>query len=411
MRKTLILLMLFLMVPTFALAGNMPGIYGQSGVAIDATTGQILYDKKAKERGYPASLTKVMTAILLEEYVKDGEVLVAGDNAVAQECSCFGVRMNMKMEKEDALKALMVTSANDVAMMIAEHIGETPEGFAEMMNKKAKEIGAKDTNFVTPNGLHDENHYSTPYDIALITKEAMKYPEIVEVMGTKTTTVKAYFEEEIDGGKEYIEKEVTLTNPSKIHDNPIAIGGKTGYTSIAQNTLVEILQKDGKRIIAVVFKSSLTAEYTDIESMGEYAFEQLKTEKIVEEKEIVGQTMVGKEEINLLAEEDVIISYKKNKKEDIEKRIVIENELEFVEENQKVASLQIWSGEKKIKEIKLLSDKTVEKQTVSSFQMTKIIQGILVPIVLLLLYRIYIRTKEKKERNKNFVISKGIKKD
>jgi D-alanyl-D-alanine carboxypeptidase len=257
-----------------------PTIYSGTGVVMDSSTGEILYQKNKDEQAYPASLTKLMTAILLEEHAADGEWMTASKKATYQEASnfVFNLKVGEKMQKEEALKALLVISANDVAMMIAEHIGGDEAGFAAMMNEKAKSIGMVHTHFVTPNGLHDPQHYTTAYDFALLAKEAMKYPAIMEAMGTEQTVVKTD------------QRQVKIKNNSFIFQNPLAIGGKNGFTNQAHNTLIEYMRKDNKTVIAVVMKSTRNKEYQDVQTIGNYGLEQIDVARVFQKGEAAGET-------------------------------------------------------------------------------------------------------------------------
>jgi D-alanyl-D-alanine carboxypeptidase len=261
-------------------ADNPPAIYSGTGVVIDSSTGEVLYQKNKDEQAYPASLTKLMTAILLEDHMADGEWMTVSKKAAQQEVSNFvlNLKVGEKMQKEEALKALLVISANDVAMMIAEHIGGDEAAFAAMMNIRAASIGMIHTHFVTPNGLHDPQHYTTSYDLALLAKEAMKYPGIMEAMGTEKTMVKTD------------QRQVLIKDRSLIFQNPIALGGKTGFTSQARNTLIEYMKKDNKTVIAIVMKSSRGNEYRDVEMIGNYGLDHIDVQRIFQRGDIAGET-------------------------------------------------------------------------------------------------------------------------
>ncbi|MFD0695613.1 D-alanyl-D-alanine carboxypeptidase family protein [Paenibacillus sp. GCM10027628] len=259
---------------------NPPAIYSGTGVVIDSSTGEILYQKNKDEQAYPASLTKLMTAILLEDNMTDGEWMTASKKATLQEASnsVFNLKVGEKMQKEEALKALLVISANDVAMMIAEHIGGDEATFAAMMNKRAASIGMKHTHFVTPNGLHDPQHFTTSNDLALLAKEAMKYPAVMEAMGTEKTAVKTD------------QRQVTIKDRSFIFQNPLALGGKTGFTNQAHNTLIEYMKKDNKTVIAVVMKSSRGNEYHDVQTIGNFGLDHIDVQRMFQKGDVVGET-------------------------------------------------------------------------------------------------------------------------
>jgi D-alanyl-D-alanine carboxypeptidase len=244
-----------------------PQIVGEFGVTIDAATGEILYNKNAHSRAYPASMTKLLTATILDERIEDGEMLMVSPHAANQECICLGLRAGEMISKQDAMKALLLLSANDVAVMIAENAAGSEEGFAELMNQKVKQWGLKNTHFVTPSGLHHPNHYTTPYDMALITKEAIKHPSVLEVMSTQTTNIKT---------SRHVKNIRNLVN---IPSQPNVIAGKPGFTNAAQHTLVEFLRSGNKEIISVVMKSNKRSKYSDIQTMANYSFAHMKTSK------------------------------------------------------------------------------------------------------------------------------------
>ncbi|MCP1122948.1 D-alanyl-D-alanine carboxypeptidase [Bacillus sp. 3103sda1] len=249
-----------------------PNVFGQYAVSIDAKTGDVLYDKNAYQHAYPASMTKVLTSILLMEHVQPGERIAFSPKALEQEKSNYQIEFQAgeTVDRDTALMILMVLSANDMAYAIAEHIAGSPENFAKMMNEKALQLGAKDSHFVTPNGLHDPNHYTTPYDMAMITRGVMKYPEIMTAMNTKQTTVTTS------------RQTASIFNKGRYFENPNCIGGKTGFTNEARNTLVEINEKDGNRIINVVMASQKPEIYEDMKQIADYAFPQFAKQQVLD---------------------------------------------------------------------------------------------------------------------------------
>ena len=237
-----------------------PQIAGEYGVTIDAVTGQILYNKNAYLKAYPASMTKVLTATILDERIEDGKMLTVSPHAANQECICLGLRTGERISKQDAMKALLLLSANDVAVAIAENVAGSEEGFAQLMNQKVKQWGLKNTHFVTPDGLHNPNHFTTPYEMALITKEAIKHPSVLEAMSTQTATIKTNMHVK------------SIRNLINIQSQPDVIAGKPGFTNAAQHTLVEYLKKDNKEIISVVMKTNKKSKYKDVQTMASYSF-------------------------------------------------------------------------------------------------------------------------------------------
>jgi D-alanyl-D-alanine carboxypeptidase len=329
-------------------AASKPDIIAQYGAAIDANSGEILYEKNADERANPASITKIMTAILLEENVKDGEMIKVSDFARNTECSCFGFEPGESISKENALNAMLMVSANDMAMAIAEHISGSKEAFGKLMTKRAHEIGAVNTTFTTPNGLTEPNHKTTAHDMALITREAMKYPPIVAAMGMKEANIKTSM------------REKTIEAHGLSLENPLVIGAKTGYTDAAGHTLVQIMRKDGKTVITVVMKSSKEGKYSDSDSIGLYALNQLKKKTILKKDDVVKTVKVQNTKVPLYISQTLTITYIKDHTPKIEKEYQIDK-LETVKKNQVVGKLIIKEDGNQIKKLNLYSSKTVKK--------------------------------------------------
>lgn len=232
---------------------------------------QTLYAKNIHERLYPASLTKVMTALVALKNGNREDVLTASANVKITESGAqlCGLKAGDQMTLDQALRILLLQSANDVAIMIAEQYGGTTEHFCEMMNEEARSIGATNCNFVNPNGLTDEDHYVTAYDIYLIFNEACKYELFKEIIGMSSYKTVYY---DANGGEISFDKPSTnwyfngeATAPTGI----TVLGGKTGTTSAARNCLV-LLSSDtsGKSYISVILKSEergiMYAEMTDL---------------------------------------------------------------------------------------------------------------------------------------------------
>jgi D-alanyl-D-alanine carboxypeptidase len=393
-KKMMIMFLLMFQVMNVSLVHaqeEKPNIVGEYGVAIDANTKNILYDKNAKEKAFPASMTKVITAMVLDEQMEDGAMLTASKNAAGQECSCFGLTPGEKISKEDAIYALLLVSANDVAVMIAENVAGNVKDFSKLMNAKAKEIGAKNTHFVTPNGLHDPEHYTTAYDMALIAREALNHPNVITAMGTKEKKVTVYTKEVDEKGKEKeVKSEKTATNHGKFFNQPNVIGGKTGFTSAAGNTLVEILKKDDKEIVSVVMKSAPNQTYKDISAMANYSFPQLKTKKVLTKGQKVGEVKVGKQKVTLKAPKDYTVSYTKGEEQTIKTKVTpVYHSLNEVETGQKIATLSVSLNGKEVKIFALVSDRTIkiEKQQ-EEFMWKNVLMGIAIPIPFYIFYLI-----------------------
>lgn len=249
-----------------------PSIYGQTGVLIEASTGTVLYDKKCNKKMYPASITKIMTALLTIENCKMDETVTFSDatiHSIQYGDANMGCSVGEKMTVKDCLYALMLQSANEVATALGEHIAGSTKNFAEMMNKRAKEAGALNTHFANANGLHDPNHYVTAYDMAMITRAASKYSVFNDIVNTTTYTIKHNNKRKTDATA--IQRHKMVWPTSGYYYDGI-IGGKTGFTDQSGTTLVTYAKRNGMTLIAVVLHSNGTNVYKDTKELLDYGF-------------------------------------------------------------------------------------------------------------------------------------------
>lgn len=253
---------------------RQPDLVSNAAIVIDSISGQILYEKNAQEKKYPASITKIMTTILaLEKSTNLSETITISENAVwdvDRGSSLIGLDVGEKITLEDCLYAAMLYSDNSCAYALAEYVAGDIKSFADVMNAKAKEIGCENTHFVTPNGLHDDNHYTCAHDMALITKYALQNEKFREIAGTLSYVVPA---------TNLADEERTLWNGNKMikpaEDSyyEYCEGGKTGYTTAANNTLVTFSKKDGLELICVIMDcDGWKYSYTDSKALYNYCY-------------------------------------------------------------------------------------------------------------------------------------------
>ena len=237
-----------------------------SAILLNSNTGKILYEKNAYTKMYPASTTKIMTAILVLENCNLSDTAIVSENATILPSGYIGASLQIgeELSIKDLLYLLLLASANDSAIVLAEHVGGSVDNFADMMNSKAKEIGCLNTHFVNPNGIHNTNHYSTAYDLALIGKYAMANDVFKDIVSCKFYTVKAtnkYQERNIYNTNKLLhESNPKNTDESNIFYYNYVTGIKTGYTTVAKNCLVASAKKDDIEYIAVILGSD---EYED----------------------------------------------------------------------------------------------------------------------------------------------------
>ncbi len=250
---------------------KQPEVAAEGAVLLNAATGEVLYGKNQDKQFYPASITKVMTALVVLEHCNLNETVTFSEAATTNLESgavALGVSAGDQLTVEQSLYGLLLKSANEIGNGLAEHVSGSVSAFADLMNAKAKELGCKNTHFANPHGLNNENHKTTPYDMALILRAAVANDTF-----RKIDTTTSY---EFPAIKNSAARTITMGHKmmyktdSRYYEG--IIGGKTGYTSKAGNTLVTAVERDGVRLIAVVMKANGT-HYTDTKAMLDYGFQ------------------------------------------------------------------------------------------------------------------------------------------
>lgn len=250
-----------------------PTIQSEGAVVMDAATGTVLYGKNQNTRYYPASITKLMTALLVLENCQLGDTVTFSKTATENlEAGAVSLKLTEgdKLTVEQCLYGLLLKSANEVANGLAEKVSGSVSGFASLMNQKATALGCTGTHFVNPNGLNDTNHYTTPYDMALIARAAFQNDTLRKI----DTTLSYKFPATKNAGERTITMGHKMMYSTDSRYYPGIIGGKTGYTSKAGNTLVTGAEKNGVRLIAVVMKSKST-HYADTKALLDYGFAKM----------------------------------------------------------------------------------------------------------------------------------------
>lgn len=291
--------------------GKVPRISAGAAIVLDADTGRVLYEKNAYARRSIASTTKIMTAIVALENGSDDEDVVVSKRAASIGGSTVNLKEGKTYKFKDLMYAMMLRSGNDAAIAIAEHIGGSVELFAEMMNRKAAEIGATNTNFVTPHGLDDPQHYSTAYDLALITQYALKNEKFCKIVGTKSSVFEG--------------NNINNTN-EMLSLYPGADGVKTGYTGQAGRCLVTTVSQNGWRVISVVLNcSSRTVRAQSSKSILDYAYASYKNYDYLKKGQEVQEISIHKgieNNLSLYSDSDITLPLKQD---EVDKLKVIYN--------------------------------------------------------------------------------------
>lgn len=298
-----ILLFIFITPITSFAETNEPTTYSPACVLMEASTGKILYEKNSNEIRYPASTTKIMTAIMALEKCELTDIATVSHNAIFSVPPSYAhanLQEGEELTIEQLLNVLLIPSANDAANVLAEHIGGSIEEFANMVNEKAKEIGCKNTHFVNPNGVHSNEHVTTAYDLALMGRYAMKnstFRNIVKKTSYRLPTTNKY--DKTDRAFN-TSNELIRENHSSKPDNyyyPNAIGIKTGYTSEAGSCIVAGAEKDGMELIVVILggqstENGLSQRYLDCKNLFDYGFSNYSIQYLQKRNSVLEQITI-----------------------------------------------------------------------------------------------------------------------
>ena len=253
-----------------------PDTYSETAVLMDADTGAILYNKGMDKKRYPASITKIMTALLALEHSGLDEEVTFTEECLADQTSDsgnLGMKVGEILTMRQCLMALMIRSANDVATQIAVHVAGSVSAFADMMNQRAQELGCVNTHFVNASGMPDENHYTTAHDMALIFQQAIKNQDFLDIIGTQSFTIEPT---NMNPESRVLNTHHALLSASAPEHYDGCFGGKTGVTEASKNTLVSGATRDGMTLIAVAMRADAGQVCQDHISMFDYGFNNFR---------------------------------------------------------------------------------------------------------------------------------------
>lgn len=343
-------------------SGDEMKIKAKSAILIDGSSGKVLFAQNEKKHLPPASVTKVMTLLLIMEGCESGKIALDDKVTISDRAAGMG-GSQMYMEPgeqhtvEELLKGVIMVSANDGCVALAEHLSGSVESFVEAMNEKASEMGLKDSHFVNTNGLPVADHYSCAYDIGMISKELMKFE--------KAHTWFTAWQEDIKVGLPGKQHKFTLTNTNKlIRSYNGAIGVKTGFTQDAGYCLSGAAQRDSTRLIAVVLGCKTSdIRFAQMRKLLDYGFANYETVKIAEKGEAIKKINIEKgdvKNIQAVTSEDIGITVKKGTAGQVRTKSVInENLPSTIKKGEKVGSIMVYEGKKLTAEYDLVSDRDV----------------------------------------------------
>jgi D-alanyl-D-alanine carboxypeptidase len=265
--------------PGFAFAGkDAPYVSAKAAVLMDAKTGEILYAKNPHLKLPPASTTKIVTTLVALDHMKLNDMAVASSRAAMAEPSKLGLHPGDRMTINDLLYSIMLKSANDASVVVAEKTGGSVPRFAEMMNEKARELGAVDTHFSNPNGLPASNHYTTAYDLALMFSKAEENPVFAKITKTRLASVR------ISSASGRIKRLCVQNHNKLLWTFDGTEGGKTGYTHAAMHCFTGMVSQDGRELVVSMLGSK--DNWKDVTRLLDYGFGSSQKPVIEESKDI-----------------------------------------------------------------------------------------------------------------------------
>ena len=299
-------------------ADPLQKLTARSAIVMDAVTGTVLYERDIDARRYPASTTKMMTLIVALEHGKLDDIVTVSKNAEGVEGSTLWLVQGDKIPLGELLAGMMMHSGNDATVAVAEHIAGSVPAFVQMMNEKAGEIGAYNTHFANPNGLPDDNHYTTAFDLAKIAAYGYSIPHFEEIVSRQEATYE------------------WVKDPSKQLRNENQMlwlyrggnGVKTGYTEAAGRCLVSAARRDGMQLVAVVLDSYYM--WNDSIALLDYGFQNARPKDLVKKGEVVAKVKVAdgrQDELELVAAESMIAAEKVGENGKVEKKVEVPDEV------------------------------------------------------------------------------------
>lgn len=348
---------------SFANEGNDPlSVSSKSAILMDVGSGQILYEKNAHDKLPPASVTKVMTMLLICEALDSGKITLDDSVQISENAASMGGSQIFleagEVQKVDTLlKGIAVASANDGCVAMAEYVAGSVESFVDMMNAKAKELNMKDTNFVNTNGLPVENHYTSAHDIALMSRELLKHDVISKYLTT-------WMDQVVVGKKQTT---VGLANTNKlIKHYQGATGVKTGFTQQAKYCLSASAKRGDTHLIAVTLGAETSPErFKDATSLLNFGFANYESIKLCSKNDNIATLTLDKadeQKINLVAKEDLSVLIKKGGNKDFTRKIKVnEKPIIPIKKGTSLGYVEIYQGKTLVGKVDLVNTKDIQK--------------------------------------------------
>lgn len=361
MKKVLVLIVLIIL-PVLAKAEelNLAENAG-SAILIEASTGEIIFEKESDKKMIPASMTKMMSMLLIMEAIDNGVIKWDEEVTVSENASKMGgsqilLETGEKMTVKDLFKGISIASGNDAVVAMAEKIGGSVDVFVNMMNERAKELGLKNTSFKNPHGLDADEHYSSARDMSIIARELVKHEEVLEF----TSTYEAYLRENTD-------RKIWLVNTNKLVRFYEGVDGlKTGYTENAGYCLTATAKKNGMRIIAVVMgEPDSKVRNQEVSEMLDYAFAQYEIHNLLGDKKTLGKYEIEKgneKYAEIVPQDEVTVLKKKGEKaENMSYDITLDKLKAPIKKGASIGTLEIKEKGNVIRSIDLTIKESIDK--------------------------------------------------
>lgn len=350
-----------------------PNITSSSAILIDNKTGKILYSKNENKKMYPASITKIITAILTLENCSLDEVVTVSYNTVMsipEGYASASLQIDEQLTVEQLLQLLLIHSANDAANALAEHVGGSIESFVSMMNTKVNELGLSHTHFTNAFGMHNDDHYSTAQDIATMMKYCIKNKDFRKLAGSASCAIPAT--------NKYGIRTYTSTNELIIPDNANYYSyltcGKTGYTSQAGDCLVSCSYKDDLELICVILGGKMVNEvstrFSETKTLYEYGYNNYSIKNIINENDVITQIQISNgtndtKNLDLLATNSITALLKNNiSKDDIALEINLKENIKAPVEQKDILGSAVYTIDGIQYKTDLIASHTVKKSKI-----------------------------------------------
>ncbi|RDY24769.1 D-alanyl-D-alanine carboxypeptidase [Romboutsia maritimum] len=341
---------------------NAINVSSKSAILMDIGSGQILYEKNSHEKLPPASVTKVMTMLLICEALDEGKIKLDDSVQISEVASSMGgsqifLEPGETQSVDNLLKGIAVASANDACVAMAEHVSGSIEGFVELMNKKAKELGMNDTHFVNTNGLPVDNHYTSAHDIAVMSKELLKHDTISKYLTT-------WMDHLVVGKKQAT---IGLANTNKlIKHYQGATGVKTGFTQQAKYCLSASAKRGDTHLVAATLGAETSPDrFKDASNLLNYGFANYESIKLCSKDDNIATLTLDKAEdnkVNLVAKENLTVLIEKGGAKEFTKKIKVSEDPNIpIKKGTVLGKVQVYKDKKLIGQVDLVNNKDIKK--------------------------------------------------